>query len=213
MQFSLKPATGAFAAMNLLVYLLCQWPGFMDAIVAGGGVIPFRFYGGGDELGAIATVIPVWLTPLTAPFIHTGLINVLLGTLLLVLLGSMAEKILGWQGMLALFAAGAIAGAATNVMLTPDSMMPITGSSNTNSAVIAAYFILHPIANTAPWGNLSAQQTKYIQLVLLWFIISLATGFPTDYVSLVQAVLAPVFSFAAGMFLARPLLRWKYRNA
>jgi membrane associated rhomboid family serine protease len=213
MQFSLKPATGVFAAIGLLIYLLCQWPGLMDVIVAGGGIIPFRFYGSGDELGTIATVIPAWLTPLTAPFINAGLISVVLSTLLLVLLGSMVEKILGWQGILALFAAGAIAGAATNVILTPESMQAITGASNTNSAVFAAYFILHPIVNTAPWGNFSAQQTKYIQLLLLWIIISLATGFPSDYVSLVQTVLAPVVSFAVGMFLAKPLLRWKYRNA
>ncbi len=213
MQFKWKQATGVLAAINLLVYLLCQWPGMMEAAIAGGGVIPLRFYGASDELGAVATVLPVWLTPFTAPFIHTGLINVLFSTLFFVLLGTMAEKILGWQGMLALFAAGAAVGAATIILLTPDSMRAFTGSTNTNSAVIAAYFVLHPIANTAPWGRLSAQQTKYLQLLILWSILSLATGFPTDFASLAQSVLAPVISFGVGLLLTMPLLRWKYRNA
>jgi membrane associated rhomboid family serine protease len=213
MQFKLKPATAFFVSISLVLYLLSLWPDFTDYLQIGGGIIPARFYGSDSDFGAIATVIPVWLTPFTAPFIHSGLLDVVLSSLIFVLLGSMTEEILGWQGIAALVGAGALAGGICVIVLTPDSMQSIIGSRNINAAVIAAYFMLHPIANTAPWGNLSAQQTKYIQLVLLWTILSLATGFPTDFESLAQRVVAPVISFSAGMFLALPLLRWKYRNA
>ena len=213
MQFKLKPATGILSALSVLVYFMCQLPGFDEVIAASCGVISVRFYGAGDELGTIATILPVWLTPFTAPFIHTGLFDVILSVLIFILLGSLTEKILGWQGILVLFIGGALTGAASVILLTPDSLLAVTGSANTNAAVIAAYFVLHPIANTVPWGRLSGQQTKYIQLLILWFILSLATGFPTDFESLVQRVLAPVFSFGAGLLLTMPLLRWKYRNA
>ena len=213
MQFKLKPATGVLAAISVLVYLLCLWPGFAEVIPAGGGLIPARFYVPDNELGAIARILPVWLTPLTAPFIHTALFDFILSVLIFILLGSLTEKILGWQGILALFIGGALTGAAAVIILTPASLLAITGSTNTNAAVIAAYFVLHPIANTAPWGKLSAQQTKYIQLLILWFVLSLATGFPTDLESLVYRVLAPVLSFGVGLLLTMPLLRWKYRNA
>ncbi len=213
MQFKLKPATAVFVGISLLFYLLSLWPDYSDIIRIGGGIIPARFYGSDADFGAIATVVPVWLTPFTYSFIHAGLLDIIISMLIFILLGSMTEKILGWQGMVTLVGAGALAGAVCVIILTPGSMQSIIGSSNTNAAVIAAYFMLHPIANTAPWGNLSAQQTKYLQLVLLWTILSLATGFPTDFESLVQRVVAPVASFCSGMFLALPLLRWKYRNA
>ncbi len=213
MQFKLKPATGILAAISVLIFLLSLWPGFAEIISASGGLIPARFYIADNELGAIATIIPVWLTPFTAPFVHAGLFDFILSVLIFILLGSMTEKILGWQGILALFTGGALVGAITVIVLTPESLEALTGSRNVNAAVIAAYFVLHPVANTAPWGNLSAQQTKYLQLLLLWFILSVATAFPSDVTSLVQRVLAPVLSFGTGLLLTMPLLRWKYRNA
>jgi hypothetical protein len=99
------------------------------------------------------------------------------------------------------------------VLFTPESLEPLIGSGNSNSAIIAAYLVLNPVMKPAPWRGLSEHNTRYLQLLSLWLVISLAAGFPSDFPSLVSRVAAPVVSFAAGMLLARPLLHWRYRSA
>ncbi len=184
-----------------------------EVIEPAGGLIPARFYGSDADLADVATLIPAWLTPFSAPFITTGFIDLLLRSLMLLFLGSMIEKILGWQGVLLLFFAGAIASAAMLVLLTPESLRSNTGSFNANSAIVAAYLVLYPIAKSQPWRGLSADQARSLQLLLLWFFLNLALGFPTSFEALAERVIAPVAAFGTGLLLARPLLLMKYRHA
>jgi membrane associated rhomboid family serine protease len=213
MQLKLLPASCALAGICILVYLLGFLSGFQDIIEPLGGLIPARFYGSDSDLADIATVLPFWITPFSAPFVSTTFFDLLLPVLILLLLGTMIEKVLGWQGVLALFAAGALASAAVLVVLVPDSLRAYTGSYNANSAIIAAYLVLHPIAPLRPWKGLSADQARGLQLLLLWVILNLITGIPTSYELLVERLIAPVGSFAVGLLLARPLLLMKYRDA
>ncbi len=203
----------ALAAISGLIFFICLFPGMQEVIEPAGGLIPARFYGSDSDLADVATMLPAWLTPFSAPFINTGFIDLLLTSLMLLFLGSLIEKILGWQGVLLLFFAGALASAAALVVLLPGSLRAHTGSFNANSAVVAAYLVLYPIAKSQPWRGLSAEQARSLQLLLLWFILNLALGFPTSYDALAERVIAPVAAFASGLLLARPLLLMKYRHA
>jgi hypothetical protein len=98
-------------------------------------------------------------------------------------------------------------------LLLSESLRTHTGSFNANSAIVAAYLVLHPIAKSRPWRGLSADQARSLQLLLLWLILNLALGFPTSFDALAERVFAPVAAFGAGLLLARPLLLMKYRHA
>lgn len=203
----------ALALISVFIFFISLFLGMQEVIEPAGGLIPARFYGSDADLADVATILPAWLTPFSAPFINTGFIDLLLTSLMLLFLGSLIEKILGWQGVLLLFFAGAVASAAAPVLLLPGSLRAYTGSFNANSAIVAAYLVLYPIAKSQPWRGLSAEQARSLQLLLLWFILNLALGFPTSFDALAERVIAPVVAFASGLLLARPLLLMKYRNA
>ncbi len=212
MKLSLKPATTILVGINVAVGLIMILPGMAEQILAAGGIIPARFFGEAD-LGGMAAILPALLTPFTAPFISGGLINVIISGLMLLLMGSMSEKILGWQGVIALFFAGALVSALVLIVFLPGELIAFSGAFNAISAVIAAYLILYPVGKPLPWGPLTADQARPIQLLILWTILNLAMGFSFSYESLIANVAAPVAAFAAGLALARPLLLWKYRHA
>lgn len=203
----------ALVAVSMLIFFIGLFPGMQEVIEPAGGLIPARFYGSDNDLADVATMLPAWLTPLSAPFINIGFMDLLLTSLMLLFLGSMIEKILGWQGVLLFFFAGAIASGVALVLLLPDSLRAYTGSFSANSAIVAGYLVLYPVAKSQPWRGLTADQARSLQLLLLWFILNLALGFPTNFDVLVERVIAPVAAFGTGLLLARPLLLMKYRRA
>jgi membrane associated rhomboid family serine protease len=212
-KLTLSPMACALVVISVVVFCIGLFPGFPEVIEPAGGLIPARFHGSDSDLAEVATMLPAWLTPFTAPFINIGFLDLLLRSLMLLFLGSLIEKILGWQGVLLLFFAGAIASAAMLVLLLPESLRAHTGSFNANSAIVAGYLILHPIAKSQRWRGLSADQARSLQLLFLWLILNLAIGFPTSFDALAERVIAPVAAFGAGLLLARPLLLMKYRQA
>jgi membrane associated rhomboid family serine protease len=218
MRLKIMPATAILVTLNIVVALMMFLPGFSDWAVPAGGVIPERFFAGDAVLGSAAlqsaaTTFPAIITPFTAPFIHNGLIDALIPSLMLLLMGSMNEKILGWQGVIVLFFGGAFASAIVYVIMMQGSIYALTGSYSAVSAVIAAYLLLYPVGKPMPWGSLPAEWARPLQLLLFWFIMNLALTLSISYEVLVTRVAAPMAGFAFGLLLARPLLLWKYRHA
>ena len=213
MQLKLTPATSILVAINVFVAICLLWPGSEEQILPAGGLIPARFWGSDTDLAGAATTLPAFLTPFTAPFINSDIFSMLISGLMLLLMGSMNEKILGWRGVLALFFGGALASAIVLVLFLPGSLIAFAGSFDAISAVIAAYLLLYPVGKPMPWGPLTADQARPLQLLLLWFVLNLAMGFSLSYEALIANVAAPVAGFTAGLLLARPLLLWKYRHA
>jgi membrane associated rhomboid family serine protease len=213
MQMTLKPATSILVIINLIVAIYAFLPGQAEYVLQMGGLIPARFFG--DSAGILDNVnfLPVLLTPLTYSFINIGLLNFIVAAMLLLLLGSMNERILGWQGLLILFFTGAVTSAIILILFLPNSFIPFSGSFNAVSAIVAAYLLLYPVGQPKPWAGLSAENARPLQLLILWAVLNLAMSFPTNMELLAANVIAPTASFLAGLLLARPLLLWKYRNA
>jgi membrane associated rhomboid family serine protease len=212
MQITLKPGTVILAAINLFVYLLSWLPNFGDLVQTGMSVIPARFLGTDDVIGKAVSFIPVWLTLFTAPFVSNGLFDFLVSTLLLLLLGNLTERVLDWRGIFVLYFGGALTSALILTLLLPNSLYGYPTSFNAVSSITAAYLLFHPVGDLKGWGKMTAEQARPLQLLLLWFILNLAMGFPSTFELLTVNVLAPVAAFGAGLLLARPLLLWKYKN-
>jgi membrane associated rhomboid family serine protease len=209
-QWQSGPLTNILLAANILVSLVLLWPGLSDQAVIAGGLIPARFTLGD---GGIAGLLPVWLTPISSAFLHDGFMHLFLNMLMLAFVGKMMERVLGWKGLLMLYCAGIIASAAAECIATPYSATPVIGASGAISALLGAYVILFPNAEPKAWGPIPARFARPLQLLLLWSVINLAFGFVTPGMGYSIAVFAHIGGFAAGLVLAHPLLKWRYRNA
>lgn len=213
MKLTMRPATTALLLIGVLVTLTGLLPGSAEFVVFGSGFIPARIFGDVAEYSDVANILPVWITPFTATFVHLGVFDLLFPSLILLLLGNLTEEILGWKSILLLYFAGALAASVTIVIVAGNLPQPFTGSFNAISAIIGAYLILHPVAALKQWGHLSPHVSRMLQLLLLWIVIRLAIELTGTAQGILINSLPSVASFAAGMLLARPLLHWKYRNA
>jgi membrane associated rhomboid family serine protease len=85
-----------------------------------------------------------WFTPLTAPFIHTGWLHVVVNMVYLWIFGASLEDRLGHVRFLIFFlACGAIA-ALGHAAMSPHPPAPLIGSGGAIAGVMGAYFVFYP---------------------------------------------------------------------
>ena len=207
------PLTNALVIANILVGLLLLWPSAWEVSVMAGALVPARFSMGDAAFADVPYLLPVWLTPFSSAFLHGGILNLVLNMAMLLLMGRMTERVLGWQGLGLLYVVGIVASALAEFVAHPHSQIPVIGASGAISAVIAVYMILFPNSEPKPWGPMPAKIARPLQLLLMWVLINLMIGYAGPGMGLGIAIWPHIGGFIAGLLLAKPLLRWRYRNA
>ncbi len=197
----------ATVAVGLLVMLAGR---DVDAMLEA-GFIPARF-------GAEATdnaLIPAWLTPLSSTFVHAGAIHLGFNMLMLFYCGRQVEQVLGWPRLAVLYLVGAYAAAAAQYLVDPGSPVPVVGASGAISAVVGTYAVFFSQSETRAIGPISAYWVRAIWLGAGWVGLQLLIGIAGMGAPGGQgiAIAAHIGGFIAGLLLAKPLLRWAYRNA
>ena len=192
-----------------LVSLATLAGGAWDQVVGLAGFVPARVLGLMSAPGAL----PVWLTPLSASLLHGGLVHLLFNMLVLAYCGRATETVVGGSGMVALFVGGAYAAALAQFLAEPASTVPMIGASGAASAVIAAYAIFYGERRPTLRGRPMSRGLHLLWLAAGWIGLQLLIGFATTDSGMLIAVAAHIGGFLAGLALARPLLRWRYRNA
>jgi membrane associated rhomboid family serine protease len=164
------------------------------------GAVPRAIVQGGLHDG-----LPVWVTLLTAMFLHGGLLHLAGNMLFLWIFGGNVEDRLGHLGFLVFYLlCGSLAGIA-QVLAAPTSPIPMIGASGAIAGVLGAYFMLFPRSRvlTLFWF-LFWVKTTYVPAVFflgVWFLMQL--------LSLPQganggvAFAAHVGGFIAGLLLVR----------
>jgi len=173
-----------------------------------GGFIPARLSG-----LAIDGALPVWLTPLSATLIHAGVLHLAFNLLLLVFCGREDEVALGPGGVLVLYGVGAYAAAAAEWAALPHSAVPMVGASGAISALVGAYALLYGQRRSSRLPREVARWLHILWLAAAWIGLQLLVGLASATSGVVVATPAHVGGFVAGLLLARPLLRWRYRKA
>jgi membrane associated rhomboid family serine protease len=171
-----------------------------DHAIAFFGAVPRAIVQGGLHEG-----LPVWVTLLTAMFLHGGLLHLAGNMLFLWIFGGNVEDRLGHLGFLVFYLlCGSLAGIA-QVLAAPTSPIPMIGASGAIAGVLGAYFMLFPRSRvlTLFWF-LFWVKTTYVPAVFflgIWFLMQL--------LSLPQganggvAFAAHVGGFIAGLLLVR----------
>lgn len=207
------PVTNALVALNAAIALVLLVPLWWQHAVISGALFPARFGVGDAAFADVGFLVPAFLTPISAAFLHGGIMHVVLNMVMLVLIGKMVERVLGGGPFLLVYFVGAYAAALAEWIAIPDSMTPIIGASGAISAIIGAYVILFPNKQPKNWGPVPASIARPLHLLVAWIGLNLALGFVAPGLGMGIAIWSHIGGFIAGLIMVRPLLLWRYRKA
>ena len=166
------------------------------------GLVPREFLRGASQQYATGQI--VWLTPITAMFIHGGLLHFAGNALYLWIFGSRVEDLLGHGRFLLFYLACGLAAAAAQVASDPDSYAPIVGASGAVSGLLGGYGVSYPTGRLRLlWPPMRVPAALFL---LAWIVIQVLSGLgaPVEASSGI-AWWAHVGGFVAGMALIRSM--------
>jgi membrane associated rhomboid family serine protease len=204
-----RTATLAITALTALAWLLAVITGEADKIEIALGFIPARL----SALITVAPAVPVFLTPLTATLVHSGLVHLGFNLLIFFWVGTQVEGVIGKAGLVILYIVGAYSSALLQWVASPASVVPMVGASGAISAVIGAFAL--SFGRPKPFtGNATINRwINVVWLMVSWIVLQMMMGWLAGSQGYLLATPAHIGGFAAGLLLQRPLLLWHYRKA
>ncbi len=202
-------ATVVLAVATVAAWAIVSATGRQDEAIILGGFIPVRVGG----VIPLAGAVPVWLTPLSALFLHGSLLHLGFNLLMLGFCGRYVEVALGARGIAILYVVGAYAAAAGQFALGPLSTDPMIGASGAISALLGAYALLYGEKRATLSNRRLNAAVNIAWLAAAWIGLQLLVGLAMSDGRQPIAIGAHIGGFLAGLLLARPLLLWRYRTA
>ena len=233
--------TVGFIALNVLVWVLVQGAGFSDQLarsVCELGLIPGELLGRvapGAEVPLAPGVVcvlqadPQYFTVLTSMFLHGGWFHLIGNMLFFWVFGNNIEDAMGHGRFVVFYLLCGVAAAATQVVISPSSAIPMVGASGAISGVLGAYLLLYPRVRVHTLIFLGVFVTTvalpaYVMLGY-WILLQLLGGLPAlaGMESGGVAFWAHIGGFVAGMVLIslfvkrenierRPARAYSYRD-
>lgn len=173
------------------------------------GFVPARASGLIEGSG----LAPVFLTPLTATFIHANFVHIAFNLLMLLFCGRSVEPILGRKGVAGLYLIGAYAAAAGQWLADPQSAAPMIGASGAISALLGAYAMFFGRHRIRIRNDRIAVLVNALWLAAAWIGLQLLVGLTAGASGVGIAIAAHIGGFIAGLLFAKPLLMLRWRRA
>lgn len=208
--------TDVVALVTFAAFFLAYVTQRNDQVSVLAGFVPVRLEAlltTGHDMGL--PWMPVWLTPLTATLIHSSWIHVGLNLMILVYCGRQIEPLLGTTRFMILYVVGAYVAALAHWLSAPLNPNPMVGASGAISAVIGTYALIYSRREVVAIGPFSAQFLRILWLAAGWTVIQVMIGFTGIGFGGAGgniAIWAHVGGFIAGLLLARPLLRSRFKR-
>lgn len=212
--------TISLLVLNTLVFLytvsLAYGPGGEGALqqfYLRAAVIPYEIVTGRDL--PPASLDPVWVTVLTAMFLHGGWLHLAGNMLYLWIFGNNVEDIMGSFRFLLFYLICGVLAFGAHVLSAPYSKVPTLGASGAIAGVLGAYLVRFPRAQVDSCLFLfifvTVVRLPAILVLAFWFVLQLFQG----TLSLIGnqgeaggvAVWAHVGGFIAGMALVNLFAR------
>lgn len=207
-------------AANAAVWVLVQGMGTEPALprsVCELGLIPGEFLHRlppgysvplGPGIRCVLGVGETWYTPLTSMFLHGGWFHLIGNMWFLWVFGNNVEDSMGRGRFAVFYLLCGLAAAATQMLLSPRSPIPMVGASGAISGVMGAYVILYPFVRVHMLVILVVFITRIVVPAYLmlgyWFLIQLLGGAATFGGEGGVAFWAHVGGFIAGAVLVFP---------
>ena len=147
-----------FIVLNLVVFFVLQQAGANTDFVYGWSVIPAEITSGQDivtghvieargrevQIPGAPGPNPIYLTVLSAMFMHGGYAHLFGNLLYLWIFGDNVEERVGSLAFLGFYLLCGIVATLTQVALNPDGILPNLGASGAISGVLGAYIVFFP---------------------------------------------------------------------
>jgi membrane associated rhomboid family serine protease len=220
--------TWMLIAVNVFVFVVLQGLGTNERFTMAFATVPAEILTGHDiaqtipirdeygrpvgRLDLPPTPIPVYLTLLTAMFMHGGVAHIFGNMLYLVIFGDNVEDALGHGRFLGFYLltgiAAGLAHVATTAALGQNPLVPSIGASGAISGVLGGYLLLFPHRKVRVLWLYAILQVPAVVAIGFWFVFQLVSGLGMlggpDYSGVAYG--AHVGGFAAGLLLVRLFL-------
>ena len=156
-----------------------------------------------------------FITPLTSMFLHGGLLHLGGNMLFLHVFGDNVEDVLGKGRFIVFYLACGLFAVLGQVLVDPDSTVPMIGASGAISGVLAGYMTLFPHARVLTlvpiFIFIHFMEVPAVIFIILWFVLQLAQGYlslgPLSEGAQGVAWFAHIGGFLGGLILIRVLYR------
>ena len=201
--------------LGLVAATIAVW-----AVLSMLGLNQTALWGGGFASARVSTftnadgIVPTWLTPLTAAFLHANFLHLASNMVFLAFLGRATEPVLGSASLAALYVIGAYGAAAAHYLIDPNAIVPMVGASGAVSALLGAYAILFGRNKVNVRSPRLALFLHALWLMAAWVALNVIVFFTfAQWIGVLMAIGAHIGGFIVGVALATPLLLFRYRKA
>ena len=208
----------AFIAINILVFVVLQGLGGNDAFTYAFSLVPKEVTTGVDITGIqiirdslgntgqiqhYATPLPVYFNFLSSMFMHGGFSHIFGNMLFLFIFGDNIENLIGHIRYAVFYLICGFAAAFAQIILGPDSIIPMLGASGAISGVMGGYLLLFPTNRVRViLFNFLTVVPAYVALGI-WIGYQLLLGFMTPAGTGGVAYAAHIGGFLAGLVLIK----------
>lgn len=205
---------------NLAVFFFLQQAGANEAFTYGWSVIPQEITTG-EDLTANQTLTvrgrdvsipqapgpePIYLTILSAMFMHGGLMHLFGNMLYLWIFGDNVEHRFGSFWFLGLYLGAGLAATFAQIALDPEGVVPNLGASGAISGVLGAYLVLFPRNRVYTIFFYTVVAVPAIVAIGIWIVFQFINGYGAFVASAETAggvaYGAHIGGFVAGVVLA-----------
>ena len=209
----------AFIGINVLVFVLLQQLGSSDSFSYAFSLVPREITTGVDLIGVIPVTnsagqilgeiqqypapLSVYFNFLSSMFMHGDIMHIFGNMLFLFIFGDNLENLLGHIRFAAFYLVCGIAAALAQVVMGPDSPIPMLGASGAISGVLGGYLVLFPKREVrALIFNFLTTVPAFVALGI-WIGYQLIVGYLTPSGGGGVAYAAHIGGFIAGVVLIK----------
>jgi len=204
--------------VNILVFVLLQGFGSNDAFTYAFALVPREITTGvdisgtvivHDSLGHVGRIIlysspfPVYFNFLTSMFMHAGFAHIFGNMLFLWIFGDNVENLLGHIRYLIFYLLCGFAAALAQVLMSPDSAIPMLGASGAISGVLGGYILMFPNRQVRAVIFYFFTTVPAYVAIGIWIVYQVVLGFMSSAEDGGVAYSAHIGGFIAGLVLVK----------
>jgi membrane associated rhomboid family serine protease len=211
----------AIIGANILVFLLLQQLGSNEQFTYAFSLVPREITTGIDltsaqvihdglghtgQIPQFATPLPVYFNFLSSMFMHGSIAHILGNMLFLFIFGDNVEDLMGHVRYLVFYLLCGFAAAVAQIIMGPDSIIPMLGASGAISGVLGGYVLMFPTRKVrAIIFNFYTTVPAYVAIGI-WIVYQVVLGYLTPSAGGGVAYAAHIGGFVAGAALIRLFL-------
>jgi membrane associated rhomboid family serine protease len=208
----------AFIGLNILVFLLLQQIGSNDSFTYAYSLVPQEITSGVDLTGVqvirdaagntgqiqhFATPLPVYFNFLSSMFMHGDIMHLFGNMLFLWIFGDNLEDRLGHLRYAVFYIVCGIAAAIAQIIMGPNSIIPMLGASGAISGIMGGYVLLFPHKRVRAFILRFLTEVPAYAAVGIWIVYQIVLGYLSPSEGGGVAYAAHIGGFVAGLALIK----------